>query len=404
MALDLAKTALQIDSMTLAIDGRSDQVLERVINAVSAMKRLDPQVYAKKTQDSEGMFKWGTPAILEEPGKTFPPPKVPVEHKVIGVDGSHIDVDRHIPAHCYLINTGLVSLNYGPTPSVVMRNDPSLYFESEETFITDLHGSTDSMKITGSLLGAVRTVKEIDILRDAITDGNDDIPVVGLMDGTLIMLDLIRAGFPDYVLKQVLQGGFLSAMSDIRDLSKDKPLAIGSYISLPGTSEVVDALRLSVCPYTVSDCASHCASVSASHRPCDEVSHEILDRQIFEHHLPHGHRSPIFGSSSRMVEKFYGGNLVGFFYVNVGEEIARIEVPEWVYTDKEKIDLIHAVILNQCMLGPGYPTALMEAHEQAVISTSDRLFFLNSIEGAFESQGVKFYTSQKNRSKRLRWL
>ena len=189
MALDLAKTALQIDSMTLAIDGRSDQVLERVVNAVSAMKRLDPKVYAKRIQDSEGVFKWGTPAILEEPGKPFPPPKVPVEHRVIGVDGSHIDVDRHIPAHCYLINTGLVSLDYGPTPSAVMRNDPSLYFESEETFITDLNASSASMKITGSLLGAVRTVKEIDILRDAIKDVNDDIPVVGLMDGTLIMLD-----------------------------------------------------------------------------------------------------------------------------------------------------------------------------------------------------------------------
>ena len=103
------------------------------------------------------------------------------------------------------------------------QNNPSLYFESEETFITDLNASSASMKITGSLLGAVRAVKEIDILRDAIKDVNDDIPVVGLMDGTLIMLDLIRAGFPDYVVRQILQGGFLSAMSDIRDLPKDKP-------------------------------------------------------------------------------------------------------------------------------------------------------------------------------------
>ena len=64
-------------------------------------------------------------------------------------------------------------------------------------------------------MGAVRTVKEINILRDAIQDINDDIPVVGLMDGTLIILDLIRAGFTDYVVRQVLQGGFLSSKSDM---------------------------------------------------------------------------------------------------------------------------------------------------------------------------------------------
>ena len=92
-------------------------------------------------QKESSIQKECTPAILEVPGRSFPPPTVPVEHKVIGVGGSHIDVDRHMPAHSYLINTGLVSLDYGPTPSAVMRNDPSLYFENEEIFITDLKDS-----------------------------------------------------------------------------------------------------------------------------------------------------------------------------------------------------------------------------------------------------------------------
>ena len=103
----------------------------------------------------------------------------------------------------------------------------------------------------------------------------------------------------------------------------------------------------------------------------------------------------------KIVQKIVQKSGRSFYTTSFNEGVALNSIEVFA---KEKIDLIHAVILNQCMLGPGYPTALMEAHEQAVISTSDRLFFLNSIEGAFESQGVKFYTSQKNRSKRLRWL
>ena len=93
-----------------------------------------------------------------------------------------------------------------------------------------------------------------------------------------------------------------------------------------------------------------------------------------------------------------------FFYVNTGDEIARVEIPAWVAKDKANVDLIHSLILDQCNKGPTYPIVLMEAHEQAVISTKDRAYFLNLMESSMESKGITFYTSQKDRSKRLRWL
>ena len=55
LAFDLAKTALQIDSMTLSIDGRTDRFLECVSNAVLAVERLDPKKYAKRILDSKNV-------------------------------------------------------------------------------------------------------------------------------------------------------------------------------------------------------------------------------------------------------------------------------------------------------------------------------------------------------------
>jgi NurA-like 5'-3' nuclease len=105
-----------------------------------------------------------------------------------------------------------------------------------------------------------------------------------------------------------------------------------------------------------------------------------------------------------MSHAYYGENRVSFFYINVGEEIGRVEIPQWVAMDNDKVNMVQTLILDQCIRGSGYPASLMEAHEQAVISTADRTFFLNILEESLESNGISFNTSQKDRTKRLRWL
>ena len=90
--------------------------------------------------------------------------------------------------------------------------------------------------------------------------------------------------------------------------------------------------------------------------------------------------------------------------MNTGDEIARIEIPSWVSQNPGNLELIHSIIYSQCISGMGYPTSLMEAHEQAVISTGDRGYFLNLVEQVVESQNMSFFTSRKDHSKRVRWL
>ena len=46
----------------------------------------------------------------------------------------------------------------------------------------------------------------------------------------------------------------------------------------------------------------------------------------------------------------------------------------------------------------------MESHEQAVITTSDRRYFAELVEDSLQDQKMPVYTSEKNLSKRLRWL
>ena len=42
-----------------------------------------------------------------------PPPDVPQDWTALSVDGSHIDVDRHLPLRCHLINLGGCAITYG---------------------------------------------------------------------------------------------------------------------------------------------------------------------------------------------------------------------------------------------------------------------------------------------------
>ena len=111
----------------------------------------------------------------------------------------------------------------------------------------------------------------------------------------------------------------------------------------------------------------------------------------------------MFASTSRILTE-YGPHSICFFYVHVGEEIGRVEVPSWVADDQPALGLAHTLIVEQCRLGQGYPVALMEAHEQAVVTVGDRRYFQQLVEGALYAEGVPVYTSEKSRSKRVRMV
>ena len=401
MSLDLTKTAKQLGDMSEAAKFEASGRLAILNEMLSLFRDWDHDGYLRSIRDSSDTLVFSGADIDENPATVYPSIPIPDEYTVIGVDGSHIDVNRHIPVSCFLINTGAVTLKYGSKPLADLVSNPTLYSGYSSTTIKDPSNSASFTKIQGALLGAVRSVEEIKYLESMLGKISSQHPVIGLVDGTLVMLDLLRSGIPEYVVQQVLSEGFIGALDRIKKLSSVKDVSLASYISLPGSSEVIDSVWDAKGLLSKTEAGLKKQAESGTYV---STINGIRDRDIFAKLLEPGWRSSVFGTSYQMSHAYYGENRVSFFYINVGEEIGRVEMPQWVAMDIDKVNMVQTLILDQCIRGSGYPASLMEAHEQAVISTADRTFFLNILEESLESNGISFNTSQKDRTKRLRWL
>ena len=402
MALDLSWTATQIDIMAADLKARHADRSMRLRRAHAAASAFDPQEYATKLSQPGTDLNWVVPGVQERIDAAYSPPQLTNDYCVVGVDGSHIDVSRHLPAHCYLINIGGMSLRYGGAPSARVFSAPSLYAGEDDLVIRDRFAPYREEIISGALLDAKRAVEELRGLLDALKEEPSDFPALGLMDGSLILFGMHR--HPAFVVRHLVDEGYVSILDEIQRLASERALAIASYISLPRSAEVVNALRVSACPYPIANCDKECGAVRQGERPCDKAACGVLDRELFERFLGLGERSAVFESNSTIVRDHYGGHGISFFYVKTEEEIGRVEVPRWVAEDEALLGLAHSLVVEQCRLGPGYPVVLKEAHEQAVVTGSDRRYFVELVANALEQQGLPAYSSEKNISKIRRWI
>jgi GNAT superfamily N-acetyltransferase len=400
MSLDLASTTAQIDGMAQALRDRQSDRQERIGRALEAVRDFDVDGYRLRRQQSgEAEF---LPGVVDAPGSRFAPPSAPADFCVAAVDGSHIDVDRHLPARCFLINIGVSVLTYGAHARADLHNEPTLYARDEEMTIRD-PATYREQQIEGAVLGAKRTVEEIRAMDRTVRGLPDDTPTLAVMDGPLAMLGLVGARNQDFVLRELVEEGFAEALDRLGELARSRPLAVAGYISLPGSSEVVRALRLMVCSYGGLDAGYRCGIRGPGRQPCDGCVGGLLDRDVFARLLGPGERSALFSTSYPATARYYDADIL-FFYVDVGHEIARVEVPGWVAEDEARLALVHALVVDQCDRGRGYPVALMEAHEQAVVGGADRRFFVQAVESALSSQRLPVYSSEKARSKRIRMM
>jgi hypothetical protein len=120
--------------------------------------------------------------------------------------------------------------------------------------------------------------------------------------------------------------------------------------------------------------------------------------------LAPGERSATFGSSSHIQRSYPEGTQVCYFYLKVPSpsgsgEIGRVEVPQWVADDDALLDRIHATVLRECEKGDGYPLALSEAHERAVIRGPERESFFRLMERRLREAGLSPTDSRKRQSK-----
>ena len=325
------------------------------------------------------------------------------------MDGSHIDVDRHLPLRCHLINPGWLRHHLRRQLGLCqLFSEPTLAVDDADLYLRKPDDPSDEVLIAGPLLGALRTVLEVERLADAVEQLPDDKPALALLDGTLAFWDLQRGNYPRYVAERLVGQRFQTALARLRAASTDRrPVAVAAYTSRPRTTEVAGALRLMLCEQDDADCNRLCSARRSELAPCGGAA-GFDDRELFELLLAPGRRSPLY-RSSHLAARFALGLATGqewshFYYLNGGAEIARVEVPDWLVEDPELPALSHAMLVKQCELGLGYPVAISEAHEQAVITGHDREEFRRLTLMLLEQRGLPTPESAKATSKRRPWV
>ena len=394
MSLDLTKVASQISRMIAGLKADREQKKTRLDYALSVLndKSLDLAKLQKKISTSKTT--WLVAGLADGLKTSYKVPPLPSDFTVIATDGSHIDVDRHRSSQCYLINIGQAFIKYGSNPAADLASYPALYSEDKDLVISANGASSRSQPIEGQLLGIKRAVEECRYLAKLAAELPADSKALALLDGSLILWNL--EAYPEFVTEVLLNKGFIPCLEKIRELK----IALASYISFPRSTDVVNSLRVAICPYEAPDCDRYCPN---KEKGCDKVA-GVRDRELFIELLGQGERSVLFTSQSSIVQKHYGEHRVYFFYLRLDGEIARLEIPQWVAEDEDLLNLTHSLVLDQCRRGHGYPVALAEAHEKAVVTAADREEFWRVVESLMVEEKLPTPTSAKSFSKRTRWV
>ncbi len=362
---------------------------QRVERAREALRRLDPREVQARLGEPRTVTTFVAALPLGAFAAAFPAPEAPRDFSVAAADGSSMGPDRHFPVRYYVLNTGYAVITYGSRPGAILDSRSRLYFRDEEVYLALQHRT---LPVEGAILSAKMAVEELATLFEVASQAPR--PVVALTDGVIILWGLQN-------VPEEVQGEFLGPFLETLGRFAQEGIPVANYISLPGAHDVVNALRVGLCPEAVVNCARCEFEAGRKDSACASLA-GVPDRELFIY-LREGERSDLFQSRAPILEK-YKEHQVGFFYLNAGQEIARVEAPLWVLEDPRTLDLVHAAVVDQCRRGRGYPPALQEAHEQAAITTADRRVVEEMIEEAFARRRVVLPWSAKERSKRERGI
>jgi hypothetical protein len=171
------------------------------------------------------------------------------------------------------------------------------------------------------------------------------------------------------------------------------------YVSASRSTEGLNFLRLQTCTHEHPNCVVNCGDLVDKY-PCQKLE-SLRDSTFWAGQLQPGQRSPLYRSNLRILDLYEDPQKIYFCYVNVGAEIARLEIPAWVVEDSALFEQSLSIVIAQVQKGYGYPVALAEAHNQAVVRGSDRSRFFALLEQQLIKAGLRNVgTSYKEARKR----
>jgi len=312
-------------------------------------------------------------------------PGCPHRYTVIGSDGSVVPPDRHAPALYYLINIGGLVFRKGSSQAPQPFHTSRLAYTRDDLY-------DGPRLVEGNLLDIRRDLAELRALADyaEVESRRDrDVPVVSLADGTLLLW-VLEESPPEKRHARI--GAYLDELDRLASI--EAPIA--GFISRPRYRGVLRLLWMA---------HLHEQGLLEAELPPEDPFPGLADRHLFAD-LPPGARSSLFISTAKINTFYRARNQeVLFCYLNVGQandpEIARLEVPAWVANHPRLLDLVHAVVIDQCRVPGGYPYVLARAHEQALVTTRERRHLEGMVVAALIRQGIVPRPSRKARLKEL---
>jgi len=324
----------------------------------------------------------------EPPAAPHAPADRPSPITVVATDGSQIYPDRHVEPPFFLLNVSQVAFQYATQEDARLDSTPQLHGRED----VDARFEARVETISSELVSALRDELELEgLLAAAKTARVPGRPLVALADGTLIRW-MVRG-----MDHEALEDELIARYTEHLDSFRTEGLPLASYVSMPASTEVVNLLR-----FVGGDLDAQPPPVSAGVPPTPSLD-GLLDRHVLDTVLEPGQRSAVFGSASHVQGEYPTGTEIAFFYLKVPGpgpgELGRVEVPQWVADDASLLDRVHATVLRECEKGEGYPLALSEAHERAVVRASERDAFFRLMERRLRRAGLGPVGSLKRRSK-----
>lgn len=461
--LDLTKLTRQIQGLSQHLTQEAIASQKRLDTAQSQLKlavaRQAELVELQEKWRDRILFANATPLEPLDTKITIPTPsKI---HTVIATDGSQIAPNHHEIAYCYLINIGRVVLHYGQNKHPLLDSLPEVFYRPEDLYVSRQWGirteewmsfcrTASEATVLAELACAVRAsqatvatqlpllaeeILEEQILEEQIfaeklleeqileqqileepetpsttktktktktkaktktptqttTIKTNPVPTLAMVDGSLIYWFLEQLPFDarDRILPPIL-----AAWNQLKQAN----IPLMGYLSASRNVEAMNFLRLTACPHPTPDCMGYCPN-QVEQVPC-KLFESLRDTTLWASQLDPGQRGPLWRSNARILD-LYEDQQIYFCYVHVGTEIARIEVPRWVAENQQLFDEALGVMLAQVQKGYGYPVAIAEAHNQAVVKGGDKARFFSLLERQMIKAGLKNVgTSYKEARKR----
>ena len=326
-------------------------LLEANASELEALRRI-----VERAKETDPNIRCALP-INESLESHIPAPVAITDTTLIAADGSQVNPDRHNAVQFCIINVGAIVMRMqsGESPEV-FTNSELLYGEELET----KYGTMSEGMV--ALKRDLRERAELEELSKGIKG-----PVVTFTDGPIELWGA-KDGEDAESYHESLNK-YLSVLSRLESRS----IITAGYVDKPAADLVIRLLEL-----VRSQGEKEPPNSFRDYHPLRGVTDRWLYGEKNNPLLGPGERSAVFAIQSKS-QKYYKGMLgLYFFYLNVGTEghpwPVRVEIPKWVADDPDKLNLLHSVLIDQCLMmgSKPYPYLLHRAHEIAVIKHEEK--------------------------------